>query len=341
MKHKVKKMLLVMILTLFLILTFGSYGLYSWSLSLDGDLGYHLFYAPLASLHSKTEEFGLNLFVEKGRSGFARWRELSFADLHGEQEEELVLPEEPLPPPEPEPPLFEGETLDILVIGDSLANSVGKRLEPMMNEYKDMTCQVEGVISSNLIRLDYYDWLSEGPRLTRENAPDCVLIFLGANTMQSFYLDGTFAPLFSEKWLEIYRKRAGLLLESLQKQNVDVYWMDLPPMQKSGYNTNITYLNGVIDQVCQQKGVDRFSYTELLTDGEGCYVAEKVVEERQILIRSDGIHFTLDGASYISGYLIEELRKKYELPDPLPSLPEGDEENVLPSDLVSARGIQP
>ena len=95
--------------------------------------------------------------------------------------------------------------------------------------------------------------------------------------MQSFYLDGAHAPLFSDKWLEIYRERAGMLLSELNELDTDVYWMVLPPMQKESYNKNILYLNGVIDQVCLKNGVDRFSYSPLLTDEQGTYISEKVV----------------------------------------------------------------
>ena len=322
--NKVGKMLLVMFLVIPLILAFGSYGLYSWSLTLDGKLGYHLFYAPLSGLYKWEESIGLSSFVEEGRNDFDKWKNLSFSGWHSFQEESPPMvtekPEQAVPVeetiPEPEPPLFRGDTLDILVIGDSLANSVGKKLEPLVNSYPDMTCRVEGVISSNLIRLDYYDWLTEGPRFAGEVRPDCILIFLGANTMQSFYLDGVYAPLFSETWQKIYKERAGQLLEELKTLDTDVYWMVLPPMQKESYNKNITHLNGIIDGVCLSEGVKRFSYSSLLTDEEGTYVSEKVVGDRQILIRSDGIHFTLEGASYISSYLIEELRRMYELPDP-------------------------
>jgi hypothetical protein len=316
MKNKVHKILIIILLILPVILLFGSYGLYTWSLSLDGNLGYHLFYTPLNGLYKRNEERGFNRFVEEGRNLFDTCTKAPFPSNRNNQGEAKIADTQEVPSPPVEIlPLFEGETLDILVIGDSLANSVGKRLEPMINEYNDMTCRVEGVISSNLIRLDYYDWLSEGPRITKENTPDCVLIFLGANTMQSFYLDGNYAPLFSDLWLTIYRQRATLLLEELQEQKVDIFWMDLPPMQKESYNKNIVYLNSVIDGVCTQEGVDRINYDTLLTDDKGSYVSEKVVEDRQILIRSDGIHFTLDGASYISAFLITKLREKYELPE--------------------------
>ncbi|MDC7221248.1 MAG: DUF459 domain-containing protein [Spirochaetales bacterium] len=331
MKNNVQKVLLIMIFLIPLVLTFGSYGLYNWSVSLDGDMGYRFFYVPLKSLNDKAASLGLTGLVEGGREGFSHWQELTFHPPEGlEEETELVV----APLPEPEGPLFEGETLDILVIGDSLANSVGKKLEPMMNDYSDMTCRVEGVISSNLIRLDYYDWLNEAPRLTKENAPDCVLIFLGANTMQSFYLDGTNAPLFSDRWVEIYKERAGILLDSLNELEVDVFWMDLPPMQKEGYNNNISHLNGLIDAVCLQKEVKRFNYNSLLTDSSGVYTSEQVVDGRQILVRSDGIHFTLAGASYVSEYLIDILREWYELPDPVLQVEAIGEEEVLNSQEI-------
>ena len=320
MGNKAGKMLMIMVLLIPFILAFGSYGLYTWSLSLDGNMGFLLFYSPLTEIHRWNENKGLSHFVERGREDFETFKHLTFPVSHGEEKEtaqaELSDPPEMTLPPEPSKPLYSGDSLDILVIGDSLANSVGKKLEPLVNDYPDMTCRVEGVISSNLIRLDYYDWLTEGPRFAEECDPDCILIFLGANTMQSFYLDGTHAPLFSETWLKIYKERGGQLLEGLKKQNADVYWMVLPPMQKESYNKNIIFLNGVIDQICRTEEVKRFSYNRLLTDGEGSYISEKVVDDRQILIRSDGIHFTLDGASYVSSYLIEELRKRYELPDP-------------------------
>ena len=324
MASKAGKMLIIMVLLIPIILAFGSYGLYSWSLSLDGNMGYLLFYSPLTEIHSWNENRGLNNFVETGRKDFDSFKHLTFlmAELEKEESTPAELtdqptekPEEPRPP-EPSKPLYKGDSLDILVIGDSLANSVGKKLEPLINDFPDMTCRVEGVISSNLIRLDYYDWLTEGPRFAEEYAPDCILIFLGANTMQSFYLDGTHAPLFSETWLKIYKERGEKLLEGLKEQSADVYWMVLPPMQKESYNKNITFLNGVIDQICRTEEVKRFSYNNLLTDDEGAYISEKVVGDRQILIRSDGIHFTLDGASYISSYLIKALRERYEMPDP-------------------------
>jgi uncharacterized protein len=328
--HPVKKMLLIMALLLPILFTFGSYGLYSWSLTLDGNGGYYLFFTPLSRLYRWNEARGLNRIVEEGRNRFGELKECRF----GQKGAAAAVPPEatgtppeptvalPLPEEAPPEPLYEGDALDVLVIGDSLANSVGKRLDPLMNSYPDMTCRVEGVISSNLIRLDYYDWLTKGPAFVGEDAPDAVLIFLGANTMQSFYLDGAIAPLFSEKWKTIYKERATALLTSLKELGTDVYWMHLPPMQKESYHRNITILDGLIDDVCREKDVERLSYTALITDESGCYVSDKVVGDKQILIRSDGIHFTLDGASYISDYLIGLLREKYNMPEAVPRTPE-------------------
>ena len=78
MKHKVRKVLIIMVLTLPIIFSFGSYGLYSWSLSLDGDMGFLLFYSPLASLHRINGELGLNRFVEEGRQKFSLLRKETF-----------------------------------------------------------------------------------------------------------------------------------------------------------------------------------------------------------------------------------------------------------------------
>ncbi|MBN2626371.1 MAG: DUF459 domain-containing protein [Spirochaetales bacterium] len=328
MNHPVKKMLLIMVLLLPILFTFGSYGLYSWSLTLDGNGGYYLFFTPLSRLYRWNEERGLNRIVEEGRNLFGELKECRFDRFEPQGEDsglptsesgELPEPAGALPEELPPEPLYEGDTLDILVIGDSLANSVGKRLDPLMNAYPDMTCRVEGVISSNLIRLDYYDWLAKGPAFVAEDSPDVVLIFLGANTMQSFYLDGAIAPLFSEKWKTIYKERASTLLSSLKVTGIDVYWMHLPPMQKESYHRNITILDGLIDEICREKGVERLSYSELITDENGSYVSDKVVGDKQILIRSDGIHFTLDGASYISDYLIGLLRERYEMPEAVPT----------------------
>jgi hypothetical protein len=324
MRTKVTDVLFIMILILLLCLIFGSYGLYSWSVTLDGSIAYHLFYTPLKKFNDINMLWGGTIFVEEGRDVWDGWiaspqkkidhedqisenaedKIPEFVQKHIDEETDLPIPAQ----------LFKGETLDFLVIGDSLANSIGKQLGPLMNTYSDMTCRVEGVISSNLIRLDYYDWLTEGPRIAREAPYDCIFIFLGANTMQSFFLEGQRVLLFSDEWISIYKERACTLLDSLDQDETRVYWMTLPPMQKDTYNKNIKRLNGIIDEICLEKGIERLSYQSLITDNQGEYISEKVVADKQILLRSDGIHFTREGADYISHFLIDQMRLIYKLP---------------------------
>lgn len=320
MKSNPGKILVTMVSTYLLILLFGTYGLHSWALTLDGDMGYYLFFSPVKKIYDTHKDVYWLHPVEAGREMFDQFKNLTFISPPSDvAAPDSVSDPDPKPKILPEPeeilPLFKGDQLDVLVLGDSMANSVGKQLGPLINEYPDMTCRVEGVISSNLIRLDYYDWIHEAPRIAGEEAYDCVILFLGANTMQSFYLEGKKVSLFSQEWLEIYGDRAKELIDNLNSLNLDVIWMTLPPMRKESYHKNIMYLDTVIDQICRQQKIERMSYNKLITTEKGEYLSEIVVEDKQILLRHDGIHFTSEGAAYVSNYIIGLIREKYGLGD--------------------------
>lgn len=196
----------------------------------------------------------------------------------------------------------------VLLIGDSLANSTATALVPLVEEVPDLWVRKHGKVSSNLANPVFVDWFTELDILLAENSYHTVILMLGANAAQRITLGEEEYPWDSPEWNRIYRERARKLIQKLSPRVERIVWVGIPPMLKRGYRERMIRQNEIIKEICETNGIVFLSLEEVMGNEEGLYTDYKTIDGRQVKLRlSDTIHYTRQGATHLSRYLLTEL----------------------------------
>jgi len=209
----------------------------------------------------------------------------------------------------------------ILIIGDSfiaVPGSFGQILEENLSGYDQATVIRKGKVSSGLSRPDYYDWIKESKKIAQETHPNIVIIMMGTNDAQGFYIEqngkSSLAAFNTDLWKKEYLNRAARLIEVFNQINARVYWIGLPEMRQPGYNSKIKILSEIQMLACQDRSGAKFIPAADLVDN-GRY--QPFVADPQGVMRAtrnaDGIHLSYFGGTLLVNKIIALLKTELDL----------------------------
>jgi len=217
----------------------------------------------------------------------------------------------------------------VLLVGDSMMmEGFGPVLQRALRARPDLTVIREGKYSTGLSRLDYFDWGSRLAELVQRDAPDLVVICLGANDPQDIIgEDGKRHHADSASWAEMYRQRAEKLLRVATAGGAKVIWVGLPIMSKEPYSTRIRRLSDLQKAACAsyvrpgEASLARFVDTlAALADEHGAYAAFAAGSDgRAVRLRyKDKVHVTEEGGRRMTRRVLPFIFATLGLPERLP-----------------------
>ena len=210
-------------------------------------------------------------------------------------------------------PIQLGENDRVLLIGDSMMQSLAPHIQRELLARHHIKSINRGKPSSGLRYPDYYNWPEHLAAQLEEN-PDVrlIIVLLGANDPQD--TPNPAAPeqklnFGTPEWENYYRGEIRKILQTAAARGAKTLWIGPPLMKAPKYSKKITYLDGLIaDEVekAQQhyQNTNRLfakadgSYTAFLPDDRGKPVAVR---------KGDGIHFTGPGEKILTRYIIEQI----------------------------------
>lgn len=217
----------------------------------------------------------------------------------------------------------------ILLVGDSMMmEGFGPVLQRALRARPDVDVIREGKYSTGLSRVDYFDWGGRLAELVRRDAPDLVVICLGANDPQDIIDEsGKRHHADSASWAEIYQSRAENLLRVATAGGARVIWVGLPIMSKEPYSTRIRRLSNLQKAACAsyvpsgETGRARFVDTlAALADENGAYAAfAPDPAGRAVRLRyKDKVHVTEEGGRRMTRRVLPFIFAALGLPERLP-----------------------
>lgn len=217
----------------------------------------------------------------------------------------------------------------ILLVGDSMMmEGFGPMLQRALRARPDVDVIREGKYSTGLSRVDYFDWGSRLAELVRRDAPDLIVICLGANDPQDIIDDsGKRHHADSASWAEIYQGRAENLLRVATAGGARVIWVGLPIMSKEPYSTRIRRLSNLQKAACAsyvrsgETSRARFVDTlAALADENGVYAAfAPGPDGRAVRLRyKDKVHVTEEGGRRMTSRVLPFIFAALGLPERLP-----------------------
>ncbi|MGH7095127.1 MAG: SGNH/GDSL hydrolase family protein [Stellaceae bacterium] len=206
--------------------------------------------------------------------------------------------------PQPAPPER------IVVFGDSQAQGIAGGLERILlhdPHYRILNRTHPGASLIHSSR----EWLEPIDHFTAHETAEIAIVMFGANDRIDMRNGpgGHYLHFRTDAWRNAYVSRADEILSALKKVHLKVIWLGNPIARSPTYSTDMSYINGLLDQEATKFGDTFFPLWSVIVDAKGHYTAygpdRNGVTER--LRGDDGIHFTSAGYEVVAEKLMAVL----------------------------------
>jgi hypothetical protein len=202
----------------------------------------------------------------------------------------------------------------VALVGDSL---MAVSLAPNLNrELKQLgvTKVIQAYRSgTGLSRPDYFNWMTEYPKLLAGQSPQIIICTIGSNDAQGFQVGNKVYQFGQPEWSMEYIKRLESFLMMLQDQNAKVYWVTLPKMRNSVFDAKIQALNTLVaNRLENQTRITVISTNTILApESPNTYIEYgRDPKSGQVQLRTeDGIHLSDAGGRKLASGVIDYLKR--------------------------------
>ena len=203
----------------------------------------------------------------------------------------------------------------LLVTGDSLVQPLDVELARRLAS-EDVRTVRDAHLGTGISKSGLLDWGRQSVKQVREDQPDAIVFFLGANEGFPFSVaSGKPAECCGAAWAAQYATRARRMMETFRQQGAArVYWLTLPMprdeiRQKVARSVNAAIVAAAAPYRAQVRVLDM---SQIFTPG-GRYRAAMAVGGRSTIVREpDGIHLNAAGASIAADIVVARLKADFE-----------------------------
>jgi lysophospholipase L1-like esterase len=202
----------------------------------------------------------------------------------------------------------------VLVTGDSLSMpldaEVARRLEG-----DGIEVVRDPQVGTGISAAQVGDWGSISVRQTREEEPDAVVIFIGAN--EGFPLPepgGGDVQCCGSDWAAVYASRVRLMMDTYrQGREARVYWLTLPMPRDEDRQEVARVVNAAIGVAAQpyRVHVRLLDMVELFTPGGEYRDSMEIDGDDKIVRESDGVHLNSEGAALAAETVLDAIEQDF------------------------------
>ena len=266
---------------------------------------------PLADAQAELTD-GLSSDAELGEGGFgaattATTGAAEVPAVTADSFDPLAIGQEP-------PPKLELEKL--LVTGDSMSQPLDADLARRLAD-QGVEVTRDPKLGSGISNSDFLDWGQVSTAQVRDEAPDAVVIFIGAG--EGFPMDGpngTTIECCGPDWAAEYANRVRQMMNTYrQGGEARVYWLSVPTSR----NPKRWDISQVVNEAVEVAAVPWLSQVRIVdlvpifTPG-GIYSDTIEIEGEETIVReSDGLHLNETGASIAADAVMEKLGQDFDL----------------------------
>jgi hypothetical protein len=201
-----------------------------------------------------------------------------------------------------DPPLPPRPRRVLMVGSSSMEHGIAQAVARELQRFGAVHIRNEGLRSTGLSRMDYFDWLTTSALYAEQYVPDLVVAQFGGNDCQgTMDADGNLVARWgTDAWDAEYARRLQVFFESMQSVGATVVLIGMPTMREERFRSRIDHLNAVSEQAAEAAGVAFVSIREITSDDSGEYIERSVVDGEETRLRSDdGVHLSLAGAALV------------------------------------------
>jgi hypothetical protein len=200
----------------------------------------------------------------------------------------------------------------ILEVGDSLGIDLGWGLTDELSGSRHRLIAV-AVGDTGLAEPSYYDWPAQLSVDLRLYHPGTVVVFLGANDVESFYSSNRFLAFGSAGWAGFYGKRVAKMMDEAVSAGAKLLWVGMPPMEDPRFSSEMATLNAVYraEAIAHRPDVSYFASWRVLGSPQGEYKgALSGPGGDEVALRApDGVHITRAGGDLLAEAVVARLKR--------------------------------
>jgi hypothetical protein len=228
----------------------------------------------------------------------------------------LVTAPTAAPSPTPEPTIrvpTADDPLRLWVGGDSLAGIFGQSLVRMSSDTGIIAPTLDYRIATGLARPDYFDWPRELVQVAEEDDPEVMVLVFGSNDSQGLINPAgeVYQPM-SEGWRAEYARRAGGVMDLLEKPGRMIVWVGLPPMRDGEFSNRLMDINAIYKAEAAKRDVIYIDSTRIVGTENGEYTAYLADNSGHVenVREPDGVHMTRAGGDRLAAWVLFAIEER-------------------------------
>src|SRR5688572_4794379 len=203
----------------------------------------------------------------------------------------------------------------VLVTGDSMSMPLDAEMAQLLED-DGIDVVRDPQVGTGISSAQVGDWGSISVRQTREEEPDAIVIFIGAN--EGFPMaapGGGEVQCCDSEWAAVYASRVRRMMDTYrQGGEARVYWLTLPMPRDEDRQEVARVVNEAIAVGAQPYRVHLrvLDMVELFTPGGDYRDSMEVDGEDKIVRESDGVHLNSEGAELAAATVLDALGQDFD-----------------------------
>lgn len=203
-----------------------------------------------------------------------------------------------------------GAPLRVYIGGDSILRDAGDAFLRIAGDSPLFETTLHYENATGLARPDFFDWPAALTADMAERRPEVAFILFGGNDAQGIIdpADRTYPGLGDPGWRAEYARRVGGVMDALRADDRVVFWIGLPPMRDSGFDSRAQVMNTIYRSEAERRPWMTYVDTRpIFGDANGRYVDRKqdASGKAVVLRRDDGVHLSVPGADRLAEVLLD------------------------------------
>ena len=181
----------------------------------------------------------------------------------------------------------------VLIVGDQLAGGMGAGLTRMTAN--DDTVEVVNRFNetSGLTRPEIYDWAAAIPKMAEGKDFTTAIVLIGLNDRRDMRDGDKVLAFNSPEWVALYKQRIDAVIDALQAQHMQVFWMSEPSIGDPALEGDMLALTSYVKERVAAKGASFIDIRSPFLGPDGKYTdrgPDDTGADRR-LRESDGVTF--------------------------------------------------
>ncbi|WP_439595515.1 DUF459 domain-containing protein [Falsiroseomonas sp.] len=206
------------------------------------------------------------------------------------------------------------ERLNLLFLGDSLAQGLFLSLSPVLRR-RPTPRLINGTLhATGVTRTDEHDWSSVTRDLVALHEPQLVVFWIGANDFRPLVVreERVRHRFGTPGYAEHYARRVVEMTGHAVHAGARVLWLGLPNMREPQFAGAARQLNAIQQAAAASAGAQWVDTWDATSDADGRYLPSVPVQTATRVFRAeDGVHFTGWGYLRIGALLFDTAAERF------------------------------